>query len=765
MKSLNDIKISIKLTVTFLMVGILPLMILGVLSVDLSNKAISNQAFNQLEAVRQIKKNAIQDYFQTIEDQILTFSENQMIIDAMIGFSQEFRQFHGAVQDDAPSDITIKTKVMNYYTNGFHKEYRSQNPGVTLNVDNLINRLDPNTLALQYHYIANNTHPLGSKHLLDMASDSSGYSKRHAEIHPIIRSYLEKFGYYDIFLVDPQTGHIVYSVFKELDYATSLKDGPYADTNFADVFKEAAKASHKDYVILSDYKKYTPSYDSPASFIASPIYDGKKIVGVAIFQMPLDRINKLMTHREGLGKTGETYLIGPDKLMRSDSYLDPTHHSIKASWSNPEKGSVDTEAADDVLSGKTGKKIVIDYNGNPVLSAYTPLKIGSATWGLLAEIDEAEAFAAIKTIKLNIGVIALSAALVTFFMSLFLSRSITKPIKKGVDMAKEMANGDLTQQLDINQGDEIGVLANALNEMSSQLGKMFKDIAFGTQTLTKSSTELSLISERISTNAQQTAEKSYNVSAASEEMSLNINSVAAATEQTTTNIQMIVSAAEEMTATIQEVSKNTATSSEATAIAVEKANIVSKKVDDLGTAASDIGKVTDTISDISEQTNLLALNATIEAARAGEAGKGFAVVASEIKVLAQQTAEATNQISLKIEGVQSTTQESVKAIESIVEVINEINSIVTTVATAIEEQSATTQEISNNVRQAAQGLSEVNESVSQTSAGAAEVAQDIAQVSQATDEINTGSNQVKTSAEELSELAENLKGMVDRFKI
>ena len=152
-----------------------------------------------------------------------------------------------------------------------------------------------------------------------------------------------------------------------------------------------------------------------------------------------------------------------------------------------------------------------------------------------------------------------------------------------------------------------------------------------------------------------------------------------------------------MTSTINEISKNTAKGSETTGRAVDTAKQVTNKVDALGRAAREINKVTETIADISAQTNLLALNATIEAARAGEAGKGFAVVAGEIKALAQQTAQATSEISLKIESVQTTTQESVTAIGSIVEVIDEINSIVSTIASAIEEQSITTQEIASNV--------------------------------------------------------------------
>ncbi|MAG92157.1 MAG: hypothetical protein CMJ48_00180 [Planctomycetaceae bacterium] len=422
-----------KLISSFLAVGLVPLIAVSYLSQQKAENALSDQAFAQLEAVRgikkaqiekyfgeregdmgvlvetvgtlrqeamnkliavrEIKKNQIESYFQTINDQMLTFSENRMVVDAMQEFRTQFRTARKENNVDAQQLADWKEQLKAYYTDQFGKEYASQNPGTASKALDYLAQLDDDSLVLQHRYISGNTHPLGSKHQLDRADDPSKYSELHGKYHPVIRNYLEKFGYYDIFLVDLETGDIVYSVFKELDYSTSLLDGPYAKTNFGDAFRKAKAAESADSIVLVDYEQYTPSYEAPASFIASPIYDGDEKVGVAIFQMPLDRINSIMGERSGLGETGETYLVGPDDLMRSDSYLDPKNHSVQASFRRPETGAVHSDATVAALKGESGTKVIIDYNGNPVLSAYAPVHVGSLTWAIASEIDVAEAFA------------------------------------------------------------------------------------------------------------------------------------------------------------------------------------------------------------------------------------------------------------------------------------------------------------------------------------------------------------------------------------
>ena len=387
------------------------------------------------------------------------------------------------------------------------------------------------------------------------------------------------------------------------------------------------------------------------------------------------------------------------------------------------------------------------------------LKVKENTMSDEVMLSEASAT---RTTMIVIAAVALPIGIV---IAVFIALGIIRPLRKGVDFTENVSQGDLTQTLDIDQHDEVGQLAKALNNMVKSLNQIIKDQSDGIETLASSSSELTSIAEQMSSSSEDTVSKVNTVASSAEEMSTNMSSVASAMEQASTNVNTIVSGSDEMSTSISEIAKNAEQAQEITTSAVNQADSASKRINELGEAAQAIGKVTETITAISSQTNLLALNATIEAARAGEAGKGFAVVANEIKELAQQTADATGDISKKIEDIQSTTDMSVNEIKEIIQVINRLEEFVSSIASSMEQQSSTTKEIASNISQVSQGIQEVNENVNQSSQAAGQVSKDINEVNKAANEISNSSSQLQSSSQELSKLAERLREMASKFKV
>ncbi|MEA2660147.1 MAG: methyl-accepting chemotaxis protein [Candidatus Binatota bacterium] len=322
-------------------------------------------------------------------------------------------------------------------------------------------------------------------------------------------------------------------------------------------------------------------------------------------------------------------------------------------------------------------------------------------------------------------------------LSILLRRHITRPLAAMnalLQRAKE--TNDLTMRLDVQREDEIGALGGWFNGFIAELEDTIGAIGRETRRMAGSSEQLTAVSQRMASNAEETSAQASVVSKASDQVMKNVQTVATGTE--------------EMSASIKEIAKNANEAARVANTAVQVAQKTNATVSRLGDSSAEIGQVIKVINSIAEQTNLLALNATIEAARAGEAGKGFAVVANEVKELAKQTGKATEDISHKIKAIQASSHEAVEAIGEIGKVIDQINDISNTIASAVEEQSATTNEISRHVAEAARGVDEITQNVT----GMAEAAKGTA----------SGANDTQTASAELARMAAELQNLVGQFK-
>ena len=376
-------------------------------------------------------------------------------------------------------------------------------------------------------------------------------------------------------------------------------------------------------------------------------------------------------------------------------------------------------------------------------------------------------FGTIKGYFSQIIAFILIASAVGMLINFFLGQAISGSLGKLNRLVKDLAegDGDLTKRISLASQDETGELAKWINLFVEKLHQIIHNMSTHADALNNSSSDLTTISHQMNDSARRASEETSGVAASAEEMSSNMNSVAAASEQASTNVSMVASASEEMAITVKEIAISAEKARTVTNDAVQKATGATSNIKKLGEAADQISKVTEVITEISEQTNLLALNATIEAARAGEAGKGFAVVANEIKELAKQTAQATLEIKTKIDGIQTSSSQTVSEIDTISKVIDEVDAIVSSIATAVEEQSTATQEVAGNVNQASLGIGEVNENVTQSSAVSDQIAKGVADVNDATGMLMENSGRVTTSAEQLAELSNKLRLTVDRFKL
>lgn len=808
--------IASKLYSLLLLVGLLPMAVVAYSMYQSAYQGIEKQSFSQLDSVKTIKAKQVTDYFELIRDQMLTFAENRMIVEAMKAFpaaQKSAREEAGVSSEDLGK---MRAATLAYYNNQFGTEYRQRTERIPPQSARHFDAIDDDSIYLQYQYISANPNPLGKKEALDAASDTTEFSRLHAKYHPVIRSYLQKFGFYDIFLCDLESGDIVYSVFKELDFSTSLRSGPYKNTNFARAFRMAAAAESRDEFYLVDYENYTPSYEDAACFVAAPVFDGNSKIGVAIFQVPINRITSIMNERTGLGKTGETYAVGNDGLYRNDSrFLDQLQ--TRTTILNP-NFKVDTAGTRSAFQGTSDTQIISDYRNEPVLSSWTPITIykgipGKAEpiqWALLSEIDHAEVkeplgfFTIARTGLFWILIATLMGAATVYFVA----GRITKQANSIKEMLSMVGIGMFDARAKHITNDELGDVALALNAMCDNTLNLIQSdderqqVETSIQCLMQDMEKIAAgnlavnleirddITGSISGSVQNMTEQlrsiirrvqnaSYMVTSSADEIVAESTKLSEESDAQSIRIELTSELVLAITNEFEQLSKQSEGSAMVAQKARETANrgyqavsdtvegmerirdqvhATSKRIKRLGESSQEIGEIVQLISDIADRTSILALNASIQAAMAGEAGQGFAVVAEEVERLAERSNDATKQISSLIKAIQAETSEAISDMEEATREVVEGTQLATQAGQTLEEIT----DVSTSLESIIQTVSQA---AMQQSNAAKEVAATMSQISERTKETAAKARNSTETVVSLSMYANQLGDSVSQFRL
>jgi class 3 adenylate cyclase len=482
---LTRISIQSKLVLMMVLCTIVAAAVVGFIAFHAGRNSMRTQAFSRLTELRESQARALKAQFTDLKNSLVVYSHGAIVTPALDAFIAGFDQLANATIDPAQ-----QKSIVDYYNNTFLKQI-----GQSGNVKPDLDMVLPTSNAQKYLQANYTVHRQNDDAaiMMDDAHDGSAWSAANARYQDFFRQIVQRFEFEDLLLLDAR-GNVVYSAFKDVDLGTNILTGPYSGSKLRDAYEKSLASNSDDYVGMTDFEIYQPAEDQPTAWMVSPVGGGGRMNGVMALQFPITKINRLMTFDKqwaasGLDNTGETFVAGPDDLMRSDSRLflenpDQYKHDVVQAGTPLDIADsairlgmttliqpVASEATRAAQRGQSGTMITTDYLGHETLQAYAPALIsgGELHWSIVAKLDTSEAFARESAFTRTMVLSTVGIIFVVCLAAMFAAQVFVRPIRKLEAGAQKISAGDYDVAIPVESRDEIGDLTHAFNEMSRNL--------------------------------------------------------------------------------------------------------------------------------------------------------------------------------------------------------------------------------------------------------------------------------------------------------